>query len=199
MGTSERRVEPRIPVRLVVSYSNAAEFVSEYVENLSSGGLFLANATLALGAEIDIEIRLPGQGEWRVRGQVRFQIDAAQAAEQRRRPGSGIQITHAAPGFKDALLGYLLRLGRRRDVAVMIDAMPGAEGFAAAGYQVVDLADPAAFRTSLADHVIAVVVRPEQEFLYRAAAQEIGKGDVVFVLEDPAQVPDLIAQLDALL
>jgi hypothetical protein len=42
-------------------------------------------------------------------------------------------------------------------------------------------------------------VRPEQAFLYKTAAHEVGKADRVFELEDPKQVADLIARIDSFL
>jgi hypothetical protein len=202
VGIENRRNDERFPVHLVVSFPNAAEFVTEYIENLSLGGLFIANAKLVLDQEIDVEVRLPGQGEWRVRAKPKFHVDADLAERQRRRAGTGLQITQRPPGFQDALLGYLLRLGRRRDVAVMCDTMPGAEGFAAAGYQIIELATPDAFPHELETAkfpIVAVVVRPEQEFLYMAAARDAGRSDFVYVLATPDQVNDLIARIDALL
>jgi hypothetical protein len=202
VDTANRRTDERFPVHLVVSYANAAEFVNEYVENLSAGGLFIANAILALGSEIEVEVRLPGQGEWRVLAKPKFHVDVETAERQRRRPGTGLQITNKPPGFQDALLGYLLRLGRRRDVAVMVDPIPGAEGFAAAGYQIVALERESRFTVALAADdppVIAAVVRPEQELAYKAAANEVGKGERVIVMKDPKDVGDVIARIDAFL
>ena len=67
MGIEQRR-HPRYGVHLAVRYANAEQFVADYVENLSAGGLFIAGANqLALNTETDIHIELPGQGDWTVR------------------------------------------------------------------------------------------------------------------------------------
>jgi len=56
----EQRRHPRYGVRLSVRYSNAEQFVNDYVENLSADGLFIKGANqLPLHAETDIHIELP--------------------------------------------------------------------------------------------------------------------------------------------
>ena len=40
--SSEQRRYPRYGVHLAVRYTNAEEFVADYLENLSVGGLFIA-------------------------------------------------------------------------------------------------------------------------------------------------------------
>ena len=47
MDANQRRF-PRFDVRLAVRYSSASEFVNDYVENLSQGGLFIAGAKLEM-------------------------------------------------------------------------------------------------------------------------------------------------------
>src|SRR5262245_16415864 len=139
MGVEQRR-HPRYGVHLAVRYSNAAEFVTDYIENLSTGGLFIAGANrLPLFTETDVEVELPGQGNWTVRAKSVFLIDDAAAETMGRQAGAGFQITTKPPGFDDALLGYLLRLGRRRDHAVMVGQIPGVELVRDAGYRVIPL------------------------------------------------------------
>ncbi len=52
---SEKRRHDRAPVTLVVEYDGADDFVNDYTENLSSGGIFI-NTTKQL--EIDTEVKL---------------------------------------------------------------------------------------------------------------------------------------------
>src|SRR5689334_7058980 len=137
----EQRRDPRYGVRLAVRYTNAEQFVTDYVENLSKGGLYIGGATgLALDTETDVHIEQPGQGSWTVRGRVQFVLDEQAAAGGNRKPGAGLAIVDRPPGFDDALLGYLLRLGRRRERAVMIaDDMVGRSLVEDAGYRVLPL------------------------------------------------------------
>src|SRR5215213_8007503 len=104
MGIDQRK-HPRYGVHLAVRYTNAEQFVADYVENLSAGGLFIAGADqLPLMTETDVHIELPGQGEWIVRAKSVFVIDEAAAAKMGRKAGAGFEIQTKPPGFDDALL-----------------------------------------------------------------------------------------------
>src|SRR4051812_13607613 len=126
----EQRRHPRYGVHIAVRYANAEQFVADYVENLSAGGLFIAGAyELPLSTETDVQVELPGQGNWTVRAKVAFLIDPTAATASGRKAGAGMEILSKPPGFDDALLGYLLRLGRRRDHNVMLGEVIGAQLF----------------------------------------------------------------------
>jgi hypothetical protein len=188
-GSDKRRHE-RFGVRLRVSYAKAEEFVSDYVENLSVGGLFLAGAhELPLMTETDVKVDLPGQGSWTVRARVTFLIDEPAALFAGRRPGAGMEVIDKPAGYDDALLGYLLRLGRRRENAVMVSADSiGAQLIADAGYRVIglDAEDP---------QLLAVVVAPTQLDEYR---QKFGES-MVFAASGVEEMHDILARIDSLL
>lgn len=199
----EQRRHPRYGVHLAVKYANAEEFVTDYVENLSAGGLYIAGAQkLALHAETDVAIELPGQGAWTVRAKVAFLIDEQAARLAGREPGAGMEITTKPPGFDDALLGYLLRLGRRRDHAVMIDdGTVGASLFTDAGYRVEPLASEDEVAISLVDAtaaIIAIVLPPSLVTTYRDRLGESGKS-IVFSATTIDDVHDILARIDSLL
>jgi hypothetical protein len=199
----EQRRYPRYGVHLAVKYANAEEFVTDYVENLSAGGLYIAGAhTLPLHSETDVAIELPGQGAWTVRGKVAFLIDEQAARLTGREPGAGMEITTKPPGFDDALLGYLLRLGRRRDHAVMLaDGVVGASLFTDAGYRVQPLASEDEVAISLADAtaaIIAIVLPPSLVTTYRDRLGESGKS-IVFSATTIEDVHDILARIDSLL
>ena len=83
---SDKRKHPRFDVRLAVRYTKAEQFVTDYVENLSAGGLFIAGAhQLPMFTETDVEVELPGQGSWTVRAKVVFLIDSMAADATGRR------------------------------------------------------------------------------------------------------------------
>jgi len=191
----ENRVHPRYDVRLGVRYTNAAEFVADYVENLSAGGLFIAGAHARdLQPETEIDIELPGQGSWRVKAKPVFKLSEEGAAKSGRRPGIGFKIIESPPGFDDALLGYLLRLGRRRDFKVMCGEVIGRSQLEDSGYVVLPLAQDAALAEALADDkLLAVVVPPDLVELYRG----YGAGERVRTAAEPRAMADLIAKLDA--
>ena len=164
---------------------------------MSVGGLFIAGShTRELPAEIDIDIELPGQGSWRVKARAVFRLDAEAAKKAKRRAGIGFQITERPAGFEDALLGYLLRLGRRRDFIVMAGDILGRELLVDSGYNIVTLAVDAELARALEDDkLLAIVVPPEIFEPYRG----YGGGERVIAVGDPEQIPDLIARLDSMM
>jgi hypothetical protein len=201
MGTDLRR-HPRYGVHLSVRYANAEQFVTDYVENLSTGGLFIAGANrLPLFAETDVDIELPGQGSWKVRAKSVFIIDEAAAKRSGRREGAGMEIIDKPAGFDDALLGYLLRLGQRRDHSIMVGEVPGVRLFADAGYRVIPLEPPEKAATLADDTLVkllAVVVPPDTVAAYRQALGDRGQ-DLVYGITSDEQIQDVLARVDSLL
>jgi len=58
---SERRRESRGPVTLVVDYDGVEDLVSDYTENLSTGGTFVhTHREFAVGTEINLILSFPG-------------------------------------------------------------------------------------------------------------------------------------------
>ncbi len=202
VSSEEHRRHPRYGVHLAVRYANAEQFVTDYVENLSVGGLFLANAHhMPLYAETDVEIELPGQGTWTVRTKSVFIIDTMAAKSSGRRAGAGLEIIDKPPGFDDALLGYLLRLGQRRDHSVMVGDVPGIQHIVDAGYRVIPLEEPqiaAALASDSLVKLLAVCVPPETVAVYKEALGARGN-DLVYGVTDEAQIQDILARVDSLL
>ena len=201
---TEQRREPRYAVNLVVRYPSAAEFVADYVENLSKDGLFVRGAhELPLGHECDVEIVLPGQGEWKVRARVKFVLSPEAAQFTGRNAGAGMQVFEKPIGFDDALLGYLLRLGRRRDVMVMVgDNVPGGKAIENAGYRVAPLAAPIEIERQAQDAgvpLVAIVVAAADADAYLGLLQHTELAERVFAVAKPAEIPDVIARIDSLL
>jgi len=201
MGIEQRR-HPRYGVHLAVRYANAEQFVADYVENLSTGGLFIAGANqLALNTETDVHIELPGQGNWTVRAKSVFLIDETAAAKIGRSAGAGFSIVDKPPGFDDALLGYLLRLGRRREHAVMVGEIPGRDLVTDAGYRVIPLESEDEVAIALANDdakIIAIIVQASLVQPYRDRLGEKGKS-LVFPASGVADVVDILARIDSLL
>ena len=200
MGTEQRRY-PRYGVHLAVRYSNAEQFVADYVENLSAGGLFIAGAhQLELFTETDVSIELPGQGSWSVRAKSVFIIDENAARMAGRKPGAGMEIISKPPGFDDALLGYLLRLGQRRDHSVMVGDISGIRVITDAGYRVVPLEEPGEAAQLVGDmlvKLVAVLVPPDQvdHYVTRMGTH----GSLVIGVRDEGELPDILARIDSLL
>lgn len=180
-----------------MKYTNAAEFVADYIDNLSVGGLFIAGAhqrELLTDTEIDVE--LPGQGNWRVKARAVFRLEPEEAKKRGRRAGIGFQIIEKPPGYDDALLGYLLRLGRRRDFTVMAGDIPGRQQLVDSGYVVVPLALDAELARALTDDKLIAIAVPAE---LAEPIRGYGGGDRVFGIASVDDVPDLLARLDSLL
>jgi hypothetical protein len=199
---TEQRRHPRYGVRLAVRYANAEQFVTDYVENLSVGGLFIAGANqLPLFTETDVQVELPGQGSWTVRAKSVFLVDAVAAEASGRKAGAGLEIIDKPPGFDDALLGYLLRLGQRRDHTIMVGAVPGVHLIEDAGYRVIGL-EPPQIVAALADDplvkLVGVLVGTELAQEYRDALGSRGV-DLVYVVNIEEQIADFLARIDSLI
>jgi Tfp pilus assembly protein PilZ len=197
MGIEQRR-HPRFAVHLAVRYATAAAFVADYIENLSVGGLFIAGAQhLRLHDLVDVALELPERGEWRVVGKAVFLLDPESARRAGRKPGAGLEIVDKPPGFDDAVVGYLFRLGRRREHAVIAAEIPGVHAITDAGYRMLPLASPFDVSRLLSDEaagVLGVLVPPSFVDLYRTCAQ--GR---LFSATTPDDVHDALARIDSLL
>jgi hypothetical protein len=176
--------------------------VTDYVENLSVNGLFIAGAhRMPLFTETQVDVELPGQGTWSVRAKSVFVIDEEAAKQSGRSAGAGMKILEKPPGFDDALLGYLLRLGKRRDHTVMVGDVPGARHITDAGFRVVPLAAPelAAAEVTHEDFkLLAIVVSPQRAEEYRAAVGDRGR-ELVYAVTREEDVHDILARIDSLL
>lgn len=197
--SEEQRRAPRYDVHLVVRYASAAEFVADYVENLSENGLFVANAAeLPIGHECDVELVLPGQGTWTVRARVVFKLPATVAQQTTRSSGAGMEMISKPEGFDDALLGYLLRLGRRRDFTVIVSSVPGDKAIERSGYRVTPFVDPATVARMAEENPQLALVVPEAEAdHYRTLLPAFAER--IFGVAKAVDIPDVIARIDSLL
>lgn len=198
----EQRRHPRYGVHLAVRYTNAEQFVTDYVENLSIGGLFIAGAhQMPLFTETAVEVELPGQGSWTVRAKSVFIIDEKAARTSGRKAGAGMEIVEKPPGFDDALLGYLLRLGQRRDHSVMVGDIPGIRVITDAGYRVIGLESPEEAASLLDDvlvKLVAVLLPPDDVDRYVTGMGPRGASLVIGV-DGAGDMLDILARIDSLL
>jgi hypothetical protein len=190
-------------VHVSVRYEAATDFVREYAENLSRGGLFIRGAR-ALGRhrDVEVEIELPGYGVYQVRAEVVHLLDAASAAEQGRAPGAGLAIRDAPAGFAEALSGYLVRLERRADSRVLVADDEAARLLAAAGYGVDRVESPAVLGACMdaagagGAVLIGVVVPQGQADSFRRAARDSQAAALVVPMDGARQIDDVLLQLD---
>ncbi len=94
--SKDRRQAPRIPVELVIRYSNVEHFCQDYARNMSLGGIFIETANpLKVGTVLDLNFALPGyDGLICTRGRV-------QRVVQSDPEGKGNQASGMAVSFEE--------------------------------------------------------------------------------------------------
>lgn len=195
-----RRAEDRHRVHLGVTYRAASEFIREYAENLSSGGLFIrGGSALRVGDEVGVTLELPGFGEYELGAKVAHAIDAEEACEHARSSGVGLRITSSPDGFDDALAAYLERLQQRADAMVFAEDDAFGLLIAAAGYQVKpapDAGELAGAASDCAVPVIGVVVGSGRREEFSRATIAAGLGDIAISMDAPDDVDRVLVALD---
>lgn len=195
-----RRRAARYRVHLSVRYETAVEFIREYAENLSKGGLFIRGARgLGRRRDLEVELELPGLGAYQLRAEVVHVITPEMAAEHGRAAGAGLAIREAPDGFDEALTTYLHRLERRADALVLAMGEPATRLLVAAGYQVAAVASPEALDSTVAAQggearLVGVVVPEAEVDPYRLAAAD--NAELVVAMDEPRQLDEVLVQLD---
>ncbi len=184
-----------------MSFASAKEYVIEYAENLSQGGIFVKGASdLEPLSEVDVDLTLPGYGSFRVTTMVAHVLDAGGAASQGRSAGAGLAIVKRPDGFDEALHAYLMTLGRRADVMVLVASDTFGLLLSAAGYQVRTLPDPDGLVAVLAGTsvpIAGIVVPVTSVSRYESAISRAGGGTPVLVMDSAEEFDDVLVRLDA--
>ena len=97
---------------------------------------------------------------------------------------------------------HLIKLGKRREVAVMVGDVPGASKLGDAGFKLIPLEPLEAVGFALADalvQIIAVVVRPTMREAYSMVTRDHGKLVAVYAPARESDVDDIIRNIDKLL
>lgn len=195
-----RRTAARYRVFLSVRYEVAADFVREFAENLSRGGLFIRGGRgLYSRRDVVVELDLPGYGVYQVRAEVAHVIGEDQAAEHGRTAGAGLAIREAPEGFEEALTGYLERLSRRADSIVLVADEEPALLLHAAGYQVRAVSSPerlGALVEGCELPLVGVVVPEERLAEFADAARDIGAADLLVSTERGRRIDEVLVRLD---
>jgi len=200
LSVGDKRISARHRVHLAVRYGVASEFVLEYAENLSRGGLFIPDAHhLEPLSDVEVQVDLPGSDSFTITGVVAHILTAEVAERVGRKPGAGIEIKRVPKGFKEALGSYLHKLGQRADMTVMVADERCGEIIAEAGYAVIPAPPPEELAQAIA-HVeggLAGLVAPKSKLLaYQQAATASGAGDIVIEMDSPHQIDDVLSRLD---
>jgi len=103
----DQRKYPRVPVRLIVEYEDADDFIGDYTDNLSAGGTFIHTARqLENDTTIQLVLSFPGLLQpIAIEGVVRWSRGG-------RQPGIGIEFL---PGPEREKLDALVALVQERD------------------------------------------------------------------------------------
>jgi hypothetical protein len=188
-----QRRHPRHKVHLKVSYDRAIEFVEQYADTLALGGMFIRDATdLVVGEEVSVTLDLPGSGTLTMKAEVRYVLTEGP------KPGAGMQITTGPRGYLDQLSGYLLRLGRRTDAVVFVDAEPWRTLIRESGYQVAALPPPSEIARIFSDLRLVAIMPPVALADEYDAALEANGADSSFLIPVHPELPvdPVLAWLD---
>ena len=198
--SSFQRKEERYRVHLSVRYAAARDFVRDYAEDLSRGGLFISGAhNLEHGKRVRIELDLPGFDAFVVSAEVAHIIDPVTAAQMGRKPGAGLSIVQTPPGFAEAMHRYLLRLGQRRDHLVFVGDLTIRHLFDEAGYQVRPLPPPISLKAEFERSpvsVVGIIVTREQFGPFVAAATVAKIEDIVHEIDYPEEFEHILRIID---
>ncbi len=200
MERNHDRKQTRYRVHLTVRFETALEFVTEYAENLSHGGLFVRGAHhLELNREVPVQMEVPGYPPFKVVARVAHILTPEIAEALKRKAGAGFHIVRGPRGFQEAIRTYLTRLGRRRDCGVLAGDHHIAGALEAAGYrtQIVPTAqDLVLAMEEMEVKGLGVVVRHSARFEYAQAAGVLGETDFVYGIENLEEVDELLPVFD---
>lgn len=195
-----RRGSARYRVFLSVRYDTADEFVRDYAENLSRGGLFVRGARgLARRRDVSVELELPGYGTYRLQAEVVHVIGDGKAQEHDRQAGAGLAIREAPAGFEEALSGYLIRLSRRSESLILVGCndecsrLLGAAGYQVEPFEQPDDIDRAIDRKDVS--LIGVVAPEAQIHQLRRQVRDTAQ-NLLVTMDDSAQLESALVELD---
>jgi uncharacterized protein (TIGR02266 family) len=108
---ADRRQHPRYDVKIKVDYRTMDMFLSNYVTNISKGGVFIQTENpLPLQSEIHLTLSLPELGATiEAKGKVAWTYDIKKGTSHIA-PGMGIKFVDLPPQQKTLLEDYLKKL-----------------------------------------------------------------------------------------
>jgi uncharacterized protein (TIGR02266 family) len=108
----ERRIHPRIPMHLSVKYSSAKEFLVDYSNNISAGGIFIRTPEPAeFGTKVLIEFSLPEiPRKVKGLGEVVRVVRVARAGDSEKEPaGMGIKFLKFDLGSEEYIRKFIAK------------------------------------------------------------------------------------------
>lgn len=111
------RKETRVADRIEIQFKSDADFIREYTENISQGGLFLRGLTdLPQGARIELVMKLPGGEEVKALTEVVHVVteEKVDLIAGKGSAGCGVQFVQFMGDGEKRLRSYLEKVGRGR-------------------------------------------------------------------------------------
>lgn len=126
-GESNRRKHQRVGVVLKVSYNSPVDFLADYAQNVSRGGLFISTKEpFTIGERIEFEISFPGLlSPIACTGEVRWRRKPEESSDQEP-PGIGLAFVFPEDQKPAALIELTDRLAARSEAATQ-PAAPGGQ------------------------------------------------------------------------
>jgi len=109
---ADKRIFPRAPVLLKVEYAHAAQFLADYTENISEGGVFIiTDEHYKKGDRLDFAVSFPGLLDAiKVRGEVMWRRESRAPGEP---AGVGVRFLLEESPDRASLIELVGRLNRR--------------------------------------------------------------------------------------
>jgi type IV pilus assembly protein PilZ len=106
------RLFPRFPVRFKVRFSDPLEFITQYADNISRGGLFIETLDPPdLGRAVAVILELPDGGPpISASALVVHRVPFAAVLPPGESPGCGVQFLDTSDGFHERIESYLVAL-----------------------------------------------------------------------------------------
>jgi len=100
-----RRAFPRHAARFQVGFSSNQDFVLEYAENISAGGVFVqTEQEVELDSIVTVSLRLPGnEVPVEAKGVIVHRLTKEEAAKVGKHAGIGVQFLDSSDEFRDAI------------------------------------------------------------------------------------------------
>lgn len=185
---------------LQITYLRAEDYVREYAENLSRGGLFIAGVRgLRPRDRVQVQIELCGFGIVTVETEVAHLVDEETAVGLGRSAGAGFAIKRAPVDFQDTLSAFLVRLGARREARVLVGDAVTENLVRAGGYVTETAPEPTEIINALgtAPIFVALVVQPAQASAYRQALEPANLDGLILEIPQDGGIHRLLEQIDA--
>ena len=100
-----RRAYPRHAARFQVGFSSNQDFVLEYAENISAGGVFVQTVQpVELDSIVTVSLRLPGnEVPVEAKGVIVHRVTMEDAAKTGKNAGIGVQFVDSSDEFREAI------------------------------------------------------------------------------------------------